>query len=77
VKVGTPLGEYPFEFRRVERRGAEIVVVGLVAGLESSVVVGPEDLRRAARLIGPGLVAVSVAIALRRRRPGAGGGRRS
>lgn len=45
MRVGTPLGEYPFEFRRVERRGSSIAVVGTVAGLESSVVVDGDDLR--------------------------------
>jgi hypothetical protein len=45
VRVGTPLGEYPFEFRRIERRGSSIAVVGIVAGLESSVVVDRDDLR--------------------------------
>jgi hypothetical protein len=46
VRVGTPLGEYPFEFRRVERRGDSIAIVGTVAGLESSLVVDRRDLRR-------------------------------
>ena len=45
MKVGTPLGEYPFEFRRVERRSGSIAVVGIVAGLESSVVLDRDDLR--------------------------------
>jgi hypothetical protein len=45
VRVGTPLGEYPFEFRRIERRRSSIAVVGTVAGLESSVVVDRDDLR--------------------------------
>jgi hypothetical protein len=67
MKVGTPLGEYPFEFRRVERRGHEFVVVGLVAGLESSVSVGPDDLRTAARVLGPAL-AVGALLLLGRRR---------
>jgi hypothetical protein len=62
MKVGTPLGEYPFQFRRVERRGHEVVLAGLVAGMESSVVVGPEDLRSVLRWVGPPLV-----VALRRR----------
>jgi hypothetical protein len=44
VKVGTPLGEYPFEFSRVERREGSIVVVGTVAGMESTVVLDREDL---------------------------------
>lgn len=52
MRVGTPLGEYPFEFRRLERRGRGVAIVGDLAGFESSVVLGPEDagalLRRAA-----------------------------
>lgn len=53
MKVSTPLGEYPFEFRRIERRGRSVVIVGTVAGLQSSVVLGAEDLRAAARRLGP------------------------
>jgi hypothetical protein len=68
VKVGTPLGEYPFEFRRIERRGSGVVLVGLVAGMESSVVLGPEDLRAALRRFGLPLAAVGLLLALRRRR---------
>jgi hypothetical protein len=70
MRVGTPLGEYPFEFRRVERRGREVAVVGTVAGLESRVVFGPEDLARGARWIVPPLAAAAILAAgrgLRRR----------
>jgi hypothetical protein len=67
MKVGTPLGEYPFQFRRVERRGQEVVFVGLVAGMESSVVVGPEDLRSGLRRVGPALALIALVVALRRR----------
>jgi hypothetical protein len=45
VRVGTPLGEYPFVFQRVERRDGGLAIVGTVAGLESTVVLGREDLR--------------------------------
>jgi hypothetical protein len=51
VRVGTPLGEYPFEFRRIERRGSSIAVVGIVAGLESSVVLDGDDLRAAVKYV--------------------------
>ena len=67
MKVGTPLGEYPFQFRRIERRGNEIVLVGLVAGMESSVVLGPEDLRVALRRVGVPIAAAALLLALRRR----------
>jgi hypothetical protein len=69
VKVNTPLGEYPFEFRRIEWRGPTLVIGGTVAGLESSVVLGREDLTAALKKLAPplGLVALA-ALALRRAR---------
>jgi hypothetical protein len=67
VKVGTPLGTYPFKFRRLERREGGIAIVGLVAGMESSVVLGPEDLGMALRRLGPPLAAAVFLLALRRR----------
>jgi hypothetical protein len=48
VKVGTPFGEFPFEYRRIERREDGVAIVGLVAGLESRVVIDAGDARRAA-----------------------------
>jgi hypothetical protein len=48
MKVGTPFGEYPFVYRKVERReGGEVAIIGTVAGVDSSVVFGPEDAVRA------------------------------
>jgi hypothetical protein len=68
MKVGTPFGEFPFEYRRVERRGGEIVVVGSVAGLESTVVFGRGDFARAGQ-VAAGVAALALARrALRRRR---------
>jgi hypothetical protein len=64
MKVGTPLGEYPFEFRRIERRPGGLAIVGIVAGLESSVVLGREDV---AKLALPGAVALAVLAYLRLR----------
>jgi hypothetical protein len=61
VQVRTPLGEYPFEFRRAEFRDRRLVVVGLVAGLESSVVLGPGDLKLAARHLALPLGAATLA----------------
>jgi hypothetical protein len=58
VKIGTPFGEYPFELRRVERRGGGVAIVGIVAGLESSVVLDPEDITAAARTLGPPTLAL-------------------
>ena len=67
MKVNTPLGQYPFEFRRIERRGATLVIVGTVAGLESSVVLGREDLLAVARPLVP-VVALGALVLLRGRR---------
>jgi hypothetical protein len=44
VKVGTPLGTYPLRFRRLERREGGVAIVGLVAGMESSLVLERSDL---------------------------------
>jgi hypothetical protein len=51
VKVGTPFGEYPFVYRRVERRPDGIAVIGTVAGIESTVVFDRDDARRAAKAL--------------------------
>jgi hypothetical protein len=67
VKVGTPFGEYPFEFRRIERRGGAVAIVGHVAGLESSVVFDHDDLIVAARCLGPPLTALALVAYLRNR----------
>jgi len=53
MKVATPLGEYPFSFRRIERREGGAAVVGTVAGLEASVVFDREDLRFAVKILAP------------------------
>jgi len=51
MKVGTPFGEYPFEYRRVERRADGVAIVGTVAGIESTVVLGKDDVLRAAKAL--------------------------
>jgi hypothetical protein len=68
MKIGTPLGEYPFEFRRVERRGTDLVVVGTVAGLESTVAIGPDDLKPLARRVAAPAAAALLLVALARSR---------
>lgn len=68
MKVGTPLGEYPFEFRRLERRGSSLVVVGNLAGFESSVVVGPDDLGLLAKRLALPVAAAALLLAFARRR---------
>jgi hypothetical protein len=65
MRVGTPLGEYPFEFRRVERRDRSVAIVGIVAGLESSVVIDLDDVRGVARYALPALAAALVLAYLR------------
>jgi hypothetical protein len=61
VKVGTPFGEFPFMYRRVERREDGVAIVGQVAGLEAAVVLDRGDAQRVAKLIAP---AVAVALLL-------------
>jgi hypothetical protein len=68
MKVTSPLGEYPYVFRRLERRGQSLAVVGTVAGIESSLLLERDDLRLAARrLAGPLAAAVLVTVWRRRR----------
>jgi hypothetical protein len=43
VKVDTPIGDYPFEFRRIERRGDGMAIVGLIAGLKSDLVLDRDE----------------------------------
>jgi len=69
VKVGTPFGEYPFVYRRVERRDDGVAIVGTVAGIESTVVLDGDDARRAAKVLAVPAAAVALLLfsrALRR-----------
>lgn len=61
MKVGTPFGEYPFLYRRVERRGGEVAVIGTVAGIESSLVLDRDDALRAGKALA---VAAALAISI-------------
>jgi hypothetical protein len=67
VRVGTPFGEFPFEYRRVERREGGVAIVGLVAGLESRVVIEGSDVRRVALVLA---VPAAAALLLGRSRRG-------
>lgn len=68
MRVGTPFGEYPFEYRRVERRPDGIAIVGTVAGIESTVVLDRDDARRAAKTLAlPTAAAALLLVALYRR----------
>jgi hypothetical protein len=44
MRVETPLGDYPFQLVRLERRGDGLAVVGRLAGLKSDLILGPTDL---------------------------------
>jgi hypothetical protein len=68
MKVGTPFGEYPFEYRRVERRPEGIAVVGTVAGIESTVVFDGDDAKRAARVLAVPAAAAALLLVARGRR---------
>jgi hypothetical protein len=68
MKVDSPLGEYPLAFRRIERRPGGLAVVGMVAGIESSVVIDERDLRTAARVLATALGGAALIIAWRSRR---------
>ncbi len=68
VKVGTPFGEFPFEYRRVERRAGGVAIVGLVAGLESRVVIDGGDARRAAVVLAVPAAVASLLLLARSRR---------
>jgi hypothetical protein len=62
VRVGTPFGEYPFEYRRLKCRPDGLAVIGTVAGIESTVVFDKDDARRAAKALA--LPAAAVALLL-------------
>jgi hypothetical protein len=68
VRVGTPLGEYPFEFKRLERRGRGVAIVGNLAGFESSVVLGPEDAATVLRRVALPAAAAALLVRYARRR---------
>ncbi len=67
MKVGTPFGDYPFEYRRTERRpGGEVAVIGTVAGIESSVVFDRDDALRAGKALGAAAALLVLIRVLRR-----------
>jgi hypothetical protein len=68
MKVGTPFGEFPFEYRRVERREDGVAIVGHVAGLESSVVLDRSDALRAAKVLAVPAAVLTLALIARARR---------
>jgi hypothetical protein len=44
VKVDSPLGAYPVQFRRVEHREDGVAIVALVAGLKSDLILERREL---------------------------------
>jgi hypothetical protein len=60
VRVGTPFGEYPFEYRRIERRPDGLAVIGTVAGIESTVVFDRDDAKSAAKALAIPVAAVAL-----------------
>jgi hypothetical protein len=66
MKVSTPFGEYPFVFRRVERREGEVAIVGTVAGVDSSLVLDRDDALQLGKLLGVLLALAVLLRALRR-----------
>jgi hypothetical protein len=68
VKIGTPFGEFPFVYRRIERREDGVAIVGTVAGVDSRVVFDVDDGRRAALVLGIPVAAALLLLARRVRR---------
>ena len=68
MKIGTPFGEFPFVYRRIERRDDGVAIVGTVAGVDSRVVFDKDDGRRAALVLGIPVAAALLLLARRVRR---------
>lgn len=68
MRVGTPFGEFPFQYRRVERRADGLAIVGTVAGVESTVVFDQADARRAAKALAVPAAALVLLVAAGARR---------
>ena len=68
MKIGTPFGEFPFVYRRIERREDGVAIVGTVAGVDSRVVFDQGDLRRAAIAVTVPAAATLLLLARCRRR---------
>ena len=65
MRVGTPFGEYPFQYRRLERRPDGLAIIGTVAGIESTVVLDRSDAERAARALAVPVAAAALLVAAR------------
>ena len=67
MKIGTPFGEFPFVYRKIERREDGVAIVGTVAGVDSRVVFDHGDMRRAAIALGVPVAAGAALLLLARR----------
>lgn len=65
MRITTPFGEYPFVYRRVERREDGVAIVGTVAGIESAVIFGADDARRATKVLAVPATAVALLLLAR------------
>jgi hypothetical protein len=68
VKVGTPFGEFPFIYKRLERRPDGMAVIGTVAGIESTVVLDRDDAKSAAKALAIPAAVLGLALLARTRR---------
>jgi len=68
VRIGTPFGEFPFVYRKIERREDGVAIVGTVAGVDSRVVFDKDDAKRGAIALGVPLAALAVLVLARGRR---------
>jgi hypothetical protein len=66
MRVGTPFGEYPFKYRRLERRPDGLAVIGTVAGIDSTVVFDRDDALAVAKLLAVPVGAAALLLLARR-----------
>jgi hypothetical protein len=64
----SPFGEYPFVYRRIERREDGVAILGTVAGVDSGVVLDRDDAIRAAKALALPAAALALLLAARARR---------
>jgi hypothetical protein len=64
----SPFGEYPFVYRRIERREDGVAILGTVAGVDSGVVLDRDDAVRAAKALALPAAALALVLAARARR---------
>jgi hypothetical protein len=70
MRIATPFGEFPFVYRRIERREDGVAVVGTVAGVDSMVVFDGSDARLVAKALAVPVAAGALLFAARRARRG-------